>query len=467
MDFFPIFLNLKNRSCLVVGGGSIAKRKIELLLRSHANVTVIAPKIQDEIKALIPAPICIYREFSSTDLDNIVLVIAATSDTEVNAQVSNLATAENIPVNVVDNPDLCTFIMPSVVDRNPIIVAVSSSGRAPLLARRIKTKLETVLPASLGRLGNLVGKYRQAVKESFNSVKLRRNFWEQVLEGEVAEKVYSGRDSEAEEQLREMLQNSKGNGKLTSSKKNTGDVALIGGGPGDPDLLTFKAVRLLQRADVVVYDRLISEEIVNLARKDATRIYAGKEKSKHSIPQPEINKLLVDLARQGKRVVRLKGGDPFLFGRGGEEIGELNKYGIPFQVVPGISSASGCSSYCGIPLTHRDYAQSVVFVTGHLKNNTVNLDWEMLAHENQTSVIFMGLGGINHIVEKIIEHGLSKNTPVAVIHKGTTPEQKLVIGDLSSIADKVRREALSSPSLIIIGEVVRLHDQLKWYEETA
>lgn len=461
MELFPVFMNLANQHCLVVGGGSVALRKAELLLQAGARVTVVAPEIQPGIYALNPPPTCIKRIFTPEDLADMTLAIVATSVKKVNEAVSRLAKARNIPVNVVDNPALCSFIVPAIVDRSPIIVAVSSSGAAPVLARLTRARIESILPQALGKLAQLARKYRQSVKDRFETNTERRRFWEQIFEGAVADKVYSGQADAAEKSIKYMLADEN----LNISRR--GDVALIGAGPGDPELMTFKAVRLLQRADVVIYDRLIPKQILDLARRDAQQIYAGKEVSKHTIPQAEINKLLIELAQEGKRVVRLKGGDPFIFGRGGEEIGELMQFGISFQVVPGITSASGCSTYSGIPLTHRDYAQSVLFVTGHLQDNSVNLDWKALAQPNQTAVIYMGMLGIKTITAKIIEHGLAPKTPVAVIYKGTTPEQKIVIGDLTNIAAKVDEAGLSSPGLIIIGEVVRLHAQLNWYGDLA
>ena len=461
MEYFPAYLNIKDQACLVVGGGSVALRKIELILRAGARVIVVAPDIEAEIGRLMPSPECRLRHFEPEDLNGITLVIVATSDKEINSEVSRLARHRNILVNVVDNPALCSFIVPSIVDRDPIIVAVSSSGSAPVLSRLIRGQIESILPRSLGKLAELAAKYRQMVKDRFESLVERRRFWEQVLTGDVAQRVLSGRADAGEKLLKDRLLAK--NHDISAD----GEVALIGGGPGDPELLTLKAVRLLQQADVVVYDRLISEEIIDLARRDAQRIYAGKTASKHSLPQEEINKLLIDLAQQGKRVVRLKGGDPFIFGRGGEEISELMKFGISFQVVPGITSALGCASYCGIPLTHRDFAQSVVFATGHLRDDSVDLNWQALVQPNQTVVIYMGLLGISVIAEKIISHGMKPETPVAVIYNGTMPDQTIVIGDLTNISGKVKAAELVSPSLIIIGEVVSLHERLNWYGEPA
>lgn len=461
MDFFPAFINLKYQQCLVVGGGEVAMRKAELLLKTGALVTVIAPKIIPGIKSLQGSLNVKQRIFQFDDINNVKLVIVATNNRQLNADISRLCIEKNIPVNVVDNPALCSFIVPSIIDRDPIVVAVGSNGNAPVLARLIRSKLEQMLPGTISQLGMLAKKYRQKVKDQLNSLTQRRRFWEQVFEGKVADYFYSGKQQQGENLFLEQLHHAQ------TEIPREGEVVLLGAGPGDPELLTIKALKWLQRADVIVYDRLISKDILDLARRDAHKIYVGKKSSKHTLPQEEINQLLVEQAAEGKRVVRLKGGDPFIFGRGGEEIATLMENGIKFQVVPGITSASGCSSYCGIPLTHRDYAQSVVFATGHLKDNSVDLNWNALAQSNQTLVIYMGMGGLKIICDQLIEHGLEKNMPVAVIQNATLPDQKIVTGDLSSIQQKVNQHELKPPSLIIVGKVVQLHQQLSWYGEKA
>jgi len=395
------------------------------------------------------------REFQDDDLDGMMLVIAATDDAEVNAHIARLADAKQIPVNVVDNPELCSFIVPSILDRSPVMIAVSTGGHSPVLARQLRTRLEAIIPSAYGKLAELVESFREQVKQRFEP-DARRHFWETVCHGPVAELVLAGHDDKA----REVLQNSIDN---PDADFTEGEVYLVGAGPGDPDLLTFKALRLMQQADMIIYDRLVSNAILNMARRDAELIYVGKVKDDHSVPQDQINQLLVDLARQGKRVCRLKGGDPFIFGRGGEEIDQLAKAGINFQVVPGITAASGCASYSGIPLTHRDHAQSVVFITGHLKDGTLDINWESLVQENQTIVFYMGLTAIDEIRKQLLAHGMTKDMPAALVEQGTTRNQRVHLGTISTLPDIVREAEVRAPTLIIIGKVVELRDHLDWY----
>jgi uroporphyrin-III C-methyltransferase/precorrin-2 dehydrogenase/sirohydrochlorin ferrochelatase len=437
MDFLPIFLDVREQPCLVVGGGEVAARKCALLRRAGAQVTMTT-------------------QFREAELERYALVIAATSDQEVNRAVAAAAKARRIPVNVVDQPALCSFIMPSIIERAPLIVAVSSGGASPVLARLLRARLETLIPAGYGRLAALAAAFRDRVKARFRPPE-RRRFWERVLQGPVAELVFSGRDADARAALQASLDD-------TRLASGGGEVSLVGAGPGDPDLLTFRALRLMQQADVVVYDRLVSQPILDLVRREAERIYAGKERAKHALPQEDINQLLVRLAREGKRVVRLKGGDPFIFGRGGEEIDTLAAEGIPFQVVPGITAAAGCASYAGIPLTHRDFAQSVVFVTGHLKNGSMDLNWAALAQPHQTIVFYMGLIGVDVLCRELVAHGLPAATPAALVQAGTTPRQRVLAGDLASLPGLVRDSGVRAPTLIIIGEVVTLRERLHWFE---
>ena len=466
MNFLPIFLDIREQPSLVVGGGEVAARKCALLLRAGARVTVLAPALNAAFDADLAARRIVHRaaSFRDEDLDGIAIAIAATGDQAVNRAVAAAARARRIPVNVVDQPALCSFILPSIIERAPLVVAVSSGGASPVLARLLRARLESLIPADYGRLAALAGAFRDRVKARFKPAQ-RRRFWERVLQGPIAELVFSGRDAEAREALRASLDDKRLAG--AQFPLEGGEVSLVGAGPGDPDLLTFRALRLMQQADVVVYDRLVSRPVLDLVRLEAERIYAGKERAKHALPQEDINHLLVRLAREGKRVVRLKGGDPFIFGRGGEEIDTLAAEGIPFQVVPGITAAAGCASYAGIPLTHRDYAQSVVFVTGHMHNGSMELNWKALAQPRQTVVFYMGLLGVEVLCRELAAHGLPAATPAALVQAGTTPQQRVLTGTLDTLPGIVRESGVKAPTLIIIGEVVMLRDRLKWFEPAA
>lgn len=460
MRFFPVFLNLKGRRCLVVGGGEVAANKLQGLLEAEAEATLVAPEATAEIAALeeqgrISRQI---REFIPEDLAGCALVIAATDDEQTNRRVAEAATARNIPVNVVDNPQLCDFIMPSVVDRRPVQVAVSTGGASPVLARLLRARLETLIPAAYGRLATLLRDFRGRVKARIPQATERRRFWEDIAQGPVAEMVFAGQDEAAARALEQALETSPATEGAGANK--TGEVYLVGGGPGDPDLLTFRALRLMQQADVVLYDRLVAPAIVALTRKEARKIYVGKERDSHTVPQAELNALLVRLAKEGKRVLRLKGGDPFIFGRGGEEIEELAAAGIPFQVAPGITAASGCAAAAGIPLTHRDYAQSCVFVTGHLKDGKLDFNWQTLTQPKQTIAVYMGVKGVDALRRGLLEHGMAADTPAAIVQQGTMPEQKTYAGTVGTLTEIVSRNDIKPPSMIIIGEVARLHKKL-------
>ncbi len=453
MHYFPLFHDLQGKTILVVGGGEIALRKISLLKRAGCHVRVVAPTILSAIEN-DSACQCVRREFQPGDVKGMALVVSATDIDHVNRHVRECAHQEGILVNVVDSPELCDVIFPSIIDRDPVIIGITSSGQAPVLARSIRAKLESTIPASYGHLAQLASRFRKRVKQRFRKMDDRRYFWEKVLNGTVAEHVYAGRNEQAERELERQLE--------STDFAHSGEVYLVGAGPGDPDLLTFKALRLMQQADVVLYDRLVSEPILDLVRRDAERIYVGKQRSDHAVPQKDINQRLLDLALEGKRVLRLKGGDPFIFGRGGEEIDLLAEHGVPFQVVPGITAASGCASYTGIPLTHRDYAQSVRFVTGHLKDNSLNLPWSELASPQQTLVFYMGLQGLPKICNKLIQHGRAPDTPIALVQKGTTPDQRLWVGTLATMPDLIKDDPPQAPTLTIVGEVVSLHKRLNW-----
>jgi len=459
MKHFPIFLDLKDRPCIVIGGGSVASRKITNLLTANAKVIVISPTVTPDIQQFANNKdiTLLQREFEKADIALAFLIIAATDNKQVNAEIAELAHTANTPVNVADDPALCSFIFPSILDRSPVTIAVSTGGASPVLARQLRMKLETMIPSACGRLAGITEEYREKVKQQFPKQEQRKAFWENALKGTFAELVYAGQDSAARILLDDLL--AKG-----YDENSIGEVYLVGAGPGDPDLLTFKAVRLMQQADVMVYDRLVSKPILDMANKNAERLYVGKEKDNHAVPQDKINDLLVELAKQGKRVLRLKGGDPFIFGRGGEEIETLAENNVPFQVVPAVTAASGCSSYAGIPLTHRDYAQSVTFATGHLKDGSINLNWQQLTQNNHTIVFYMGLTGMSVISEQLQAHGMSGDMPAALVEQGTTRNQRVHIGTVATLPQLVIDSKVRAPTLTIIGEVVKLHDKLHWYE---
>ena len=526
MKYLPVFLDVRGQRCVVVGGGEVAYRKAGLLLRAGARVTAVSPDFGAGLEGLLSAAveknITLRREpFKAGHLDGAVLAVAATDDKAVNQAVSEAASAQGIPVNVVDAPALCSFIMPSIVDRDPLLVAISSGGASPLLTRQVKALNETMLPARMDELARLLAEYRPRVQEVLSSPDARRRFWEEVLESEVPELVYSGKAGEAARTLEALLarhsreggnpeqetppykaqQQSRWLSVLDSrlrgnDRDETGEVYLVGAGPGDPDLLTLRALRLMHKADVVLYDRLVSAEILQRLRPDAERIYVGKQPGKEpaahtptmhtstapSVAQGNINETMLRLAGEGKRVLRLKGGDPLIFGRGGEELQALAEAGVPFQVVPGITAASGCAAYLGIPLTHRELAHSVRFLTGHCRgaraesaqqdppqknlsqtepqqepqDDDLNLNWADLVQDKQTLVFYMGLLSLPVIVARLLQHGMAREMPVAVVQRGTTVEQKVLWASLGDVLEKAAAEPPQPPGLIIIGEVVGL-----------
>ncbi|MEH6485288.1 MULTISPECIES: siroheme synthase CysG [Pseudomonas] len=458
MEYLPLFHKLQGRTVLVVGGGEVALRKARLLADAGATLRVVTLTIRDDMRQMLESVHgeLRLRGYQADDLEGVVLVIAATDDEPLNQLISEQAQARGVPVNVVDAPKLCSVIFPAIVDRSPLIVAVSSGGDAPVLARLMRAKIETWIPATYGHLAGLAKQFRAQVKSLFPNVQQRRVFWEDVFQGQVAESVFAGKLDEGKRLLAEKI--------AGAAPRMLGEVYLVGAGPGDPDLLTFRALRLMQQADVVLYDRLVAPAIIELCRRDAERIYVGKQRADHAVPQDQINQRLVALAKEGKRVLRLKGGDPFIFGRGGEEIEELAAHGIPFQVVPGITAASGCAAYAGIPLTHRDYAQSVRFVTGHLKNGSCDLPWRELSAPSQTLVFYMGLVGLPVICQELIAHGRAASTPAALIQQGTTQTQRVFTGTLADLPALVAEHEVHAPTLVIIGEVVQLREKLAWFE---
>lgn len=468
MEYLPLFFNLRDQKVLLVGGGDVALRKARLLTKSGAIITLVAHQVLPELAQLVTdhQGRVNLGDYQAQYLQGMRLVLAATDDKDLQEQVYSDANAMNIPVNVVDNPAMCSFIFPAIVDRSPIVIGISSGGQSPVLARILRSKLESQIPISYSRLGKLVGRFRDQVKSCFPSVNARRIFWERMLNGVVTEKVLAGQDDEAEQFLRAALQNEHEN-KQAASVSLPGEVYLVGAGPGDPELLTFKALRLMQQADVVLYDQLVSEDVLEMCRRDADYIYVGKKRDQHTLPQADINQLLVDYAKAGHRVVRLKGGDPFIFGRGGEELEHLKAAGITFQVVPGITAANACASYAGIPLTHRHYAQSVKFITGQLKNRTSDLNFVEMVAPHQTLVFYMGLHTLTLLVEGLMQAGKPASTLIAIVSQGTRAQQRVLTGCLEDIVIKQAQAQLQAPAIIIVGEVVALQAQLSWFGQAA
>ncbi|MGD8107469.1 siroheme synthase CysG [Pantoea sp. FN0302] len=454
MDYLPLFCQLRGRTCLLVGAGDVAARKARLLLDAGAQLRVCALDFstpfyewqQTGEVTLLPQP------FSAELLDECWLVIAATSDEQVNRLVSEAAEARRLFCNVVDAPAQASVIMPSIIDRSPLMIAVSSGGRAPVLARLLREKLEALLPQHLGRLAALAGSLRQRVKQQYATGAERRRFWEKLFVSDRLAQSLANNDTERAAALTDEL--------FSQPLDKRGELVLVGAGPGDAGLLTLKGLQQIQQADIVVYDRLVSDDVLQLARRDAEKIFVGKRAGHHCVPQEEINQILLEQARRGKRVVRLKGGDPFIFGRGGEELEALKDSNIPFSVVPGITAASGCSAYSGIPLTHRDYAHSVRFVTGHRKQD-YQPDWANLAAEQQTLVFYMGLAQAGEIQRQLQAHGMAASMSVALVENGTSTRQRVVSGELAQLETLATQ--VVSPSLIIVGRVVALRDSLNWF----
>ncbi|MGN4998910.1 siroheme synthase CysG [Aeromonas sp. 61P] len=457
MDYLPIFCRLDNKPVLLVGGGEVAERKARLLLDAGAHLTVVAPELAPELAELAANGSIewLAGEFAPAQLAGKWLVVAATDRREVNALVYQSANQARIFANVVDDPKRSSFIMPSIIDRSPLMVAISSGGKAPVLARLLREKLEAMLPQHLGAVAAFAGSLRERVKARFASMGERRRFWERLLGADRLGQALARGDSASAHQLADNL--------FADESQTGGEVVLVGAGPGDPGLLTLHALRQMQQADVVVYDRLVSDEVMALVRRDAKRIFVGKQAGNHCVPQEGINQLLLEEAKKGQRVVRLKGGDPFIFGRGGEELETLVGSGIGFQVVPGITAASGCAAYAGIPLTHRDHAQSVRFVTAHGKGGARDLDWPLLAKDRQTLVFYMGLSSCATIREQLLAHGKAGNTPVALIERGTQPCQRVIRGTLDELP--ALAVGVESPALIMVGSVVTLADRLAWFGE--
>ncbi len=460
MDHLPVFLDLKGKKVIVTGGGTIAARRTERAFSAGADVHVFATDLCEDFAEFAGKPTFHHfeRTFEASDFDGAVVAWGCMED-DSDQQLADLARAQKVLVNVADVLENCDFITPSIVDRDPLLVAISTGGASPILGRMIRARLEVMLPATYGGLVRFVGGFRDLVMEKLKSGSDRLRFWEAISTGPVTDLFLSGDVDGATKQLQSEL-DAAASGAV---RPKLGEVYLVGGGPGDPDLLTFRALRLMQLADVVVYDRLIGDGILNMVRRDAERVYVGKLPQHHIVPQEDISQMLVRLAKEGKRVLRLKGGDPFIFGRGGEEIEALAAENIPFQVVPGITAASGCATYAGIPLTHRDHAQACVFTTAHGRDGVLDVDWEVLLRPNQTVAIYMGLSNTPHLCKGFIERGADPSLPVAVIDNGTRPNQRVVTATVATLCDALKDADLEGPAMIIVGTVVNLREKLSWY----
>ena len=454
MRYFPAFLDLKDRPCLVVGGGAPAARKARLLVKAGARVTVVAPRLGPEAEDLAAqgALRLVRREFVAGDVGGRAAVVSATGLGEVDTRVAEAARAAGVPVNVVDRPGLSSFVVPAIVERDPVVIGISSGGTSPVLARRLRARIEALLPARLGRLARFAESFRASVRAVIPEPAQRQRFWTRIFDGAVAEDVLAGREAAARERMLGLVNRP---GAADGGEGPEGVVHIVGAGPGDPDLLTLKALRLMERAEVVVYDRLVAPEILDYLRRDAERVYVGKAKGAHAKTQDQINALLCARARAGQRVLRLKGGDPFVFGRGGEELEYLRRHGVRVEVVPGVTAATACAAALGIPLTHRDHASAVTLVTGHGRDGEPDLDWAALAGPRQTLAIYMGVGAAGRIAARLIAQGLAPATPVAVIENATMTDQKTAAGALRDLEALVRDNGITGPALIIIGEVAR------------
>lgn len=460
MHYFPAFLDLRGKSCLLIGGGVVASRKADALLAAGARLTVVAPELGAKLKQYAASGRITHRaaRFDAADVSGHWLIVNASDDPAVARGVADAADAAGIFCNSADDKAHCSFVTPAIIDRSPIVVAVSSGGASPLLVRKIRSQIETVLPARLGRLAALAAQWRDRVRRRIHDALGRRRFWEQIFDGAVADDVLAGRTQSATRHIAALLQTAARPG------RRRGEAWLIGAGPGDPGLLTLRALQLLQRADVIVHDRLVSDPVLALARRDAERVCVGKTPGGSSATQQHINRLLIRLVRDGKRVCRLKGGDPFIFGRGGEETEALAKAGLPYQVVPGITAASGCAAYAGIPLTHRELAQSVVLLTAHGKDSIDQLDWPSLARDRQTLAIYMGVRRFPDIRRKLIQYGRGADTPIAIIENGTSENQRVIHGCLDSLPDLAEQHDIMAPAILIVGEVAGLGIGREWFE---
>lgn len=456
MNWLPLLHRSNDVKFIIFGGGQVAQRKVQTLIKFTQEIIVVSPDLDSRLQTLVGEGEI--KHIDALAQQEHVLadhrIVAATDNKAVNQQIAEWAKLLSCPVSIADAPESSDFIFPAIIDRNPVMIAISSASESPALTRYLRNQLDAALSSRIPQLARFVSALRHTIRNSIDDTNQRQQLWRKLMSSAMPNLVLAGKEDQAQEICDDVIAN----------KTHNGEVFLVGAGPGDPELLTLKAVRLIQQADIVFYDRLVSPAILEYCNSKAEMHYVGKAKADHAVPQDDINQLLADHAKLGKTVLRLKGGDPFIFGRGGEEIELLADQQVPFQVVPGITAASGCSSYAGIPLTHRDYAQSVRFVTGHLKDGTANLPWSELIHPQQTLVIYMGLTGISHISKELIAHGMSSETPIALIEKGTLPEQKVYTSTLNDISDIIANNSISAPTLTIIGDVVNLHEKLNWHK---
>jgi len=466
MNLFPLFARLDHKPVLVVGGGVVAERKVELLRAAGACVTVNAPVLTSALHILTQEKQIIWQRapFVADFLDKVWLVIAATSDNTLNARIAALCEQARIWVNVVDDPAHCSFHVPAIVDRSPVTIAISSGGQAPMLARRIREKVETVIDHSTGALAALLTRYRKAIKARFPKLSARRAFYDKIIDGKPGQAIARQQPQQANHVLSAWLEQTAAS---AISSPSIGKVILVSAGPGDPGLLTLKALRALNQADVILYDRLVSADVLAMARRDAQRIFVGKTRGEnHHQTQTRIHALMLENARAGQVVVRLKGGDAFVFGRGGEELTVLAQHGIAFEVVPGVTAAIACAAYAGIPLTHRHLSHSLHLLTAHSATDKNNgPDWHALAHSQQTLAFYMGVAQLNDVAHQLIHHGLSPHTPFALIENGSLPQQRTLTGSLQNLATLAQQHAIAAPALLLIGEVTQLARQLHWFGE--
>ncbi|MEL7313238.1 MAG: siroheme synthase CysG, partial [Pseudomonadota bacterium] len=464
MEYFPLFAEVKDRRVVVIGGGEVASRKIALLKRADARIRVIAPTLHHQVQDWHDRGDIehVNKTFVDSDLDDAWLVVAATGDPRVNEQVAAAAESRRVWCNVVDAPKHCSFITPAIVDRSPLMIAISSAGAAPVLARMWRERLERQLHPQLGKLALLARHWRGRVKRALKSLSARRRFWETLFDSEAVTAIERGQPQQAIRETGALLRQHRNDERV----RRTGEAWLVGAGPGDPGLLTIRAQALLQRADIVLHDRLVSAEVLELARRDAELIDVGKPipgTGNANRVQSDTNQLLVDLVAAGNRVCRLKGGDPFIFGRGGEEVQALVDAGLPFQVVPGITAAAACGAYAGIPLTHRDYAQSVALVTAHGKRNVDQLDWASLARDRQTLAFYMGVSRYGQVSARLIAHGRAASTPVAIVERGSLPTQRVIVTTLGDLPTRTHAAGIQAPAILYVGEVAQLASSHHWF----